>query len=50
MQTDRLAKFLTRRDKQQKYFNKWEKEKEKQMEDLRNKAESKQGNAKHNQD
>jgi len=25
MQKERLAKFLTRRDKQQKYFNKWEK-------------------------
>jgi hypothetical protein len=49
-QKEKLEKFLTRRDKQQKYFNKWEKEREKQIEELRNKAESKQGNAKHNQD
>lgn len=47
-QSERLAKYLTRRDKQMKYFQKWEKEKEKQMEHNRQKAESKLGNAKAN--
>ena len=47
MATERLSKFFERRNKQQKHFQKWEKERAKSMENTKLKQESKLGAARH---
>jgi 16S rRNA C1402 (ribose-2'-O) methylase RsmI len=47
-ENQKLLEYLTRKKKKMAYFQKWEKEKEKQMEHNKQKAESKLGNAKAN--
>ena len=47
MATERLSKFFERRNKQQKHFQKWEKERAKSMENSKLKQESKLGAARH---